>query len=75
MVLFFVNNLFLLSYRLDFVGAQACPEADLKPDFTVFEDRAVSKQKPPIKFPSHQNFSLPFTDKQAKYGNFLKFCR
>ena len=30
MVLFFVNNLFLLSYRLDFVGAQACPEADLK---------------------------------------------
>ena len=54
MVLFFVNNLFLLSYRLDFVGAQPSPsEADLKTGFHRFWGpcRIKTKSTNKISFP------------------------
>ena len=67
MVLFFVSNLFLLSYRLDFVGAQPSPsEADLKTGFHRFWGpcRIKTKGTNKISFPPEFFHYLLLTNEQ-----------
>ena len=73
MVLFFVNNLFLLSYRLDIVGAQPSPsEADLKTIFHRFWEprRIKTKTTNLICFPPE--FFITFYWQRSKISKLLK---